>query len=98
MAIEVSKKIEIRDTGVSVTFHKVVPNVFYNIETKMLQANLQSFAQKDKSPLRVKPFRIKIADSASIESEIIKHISNDDNLDIIINGVKPKSPIPTNKK
>jgi hypothetical protein len=96
MLIEISKKIEIRNTGVFLTYHAINPNMFYNSETKTVQANLVSSTQKDKSPIKNARIKFQIKAGEDIETSLVNYIN--DNLDFIINGPMPKNQSVTNIK
>lgn len=90
MAIEISKKIEVRDTGVFVTYHKSNPNVYMNLDKKTVQGTIQSFADKTKAPLKTSSYTIPVKTTANIEDQVSEYLNTDTNLEVLINGKKPK--------
>jgi hypothetical protein len=90
MGFQITKKIELNNSGVFLAVHQLNDNIFYNRETKIVQGTIASFVDATKSPVKASSFRFTLKNAANIDAETESFISDDTNLDIIINGPRPK--------
>lgn len=98
MAFRITKKIELNNSGVFLTVHELNDQIYYTRGTKIVQGSVASYLDIKKSPVRVSSFRFILQNPANIDAETEAFVSDDTNLDIIINGPRPKLTGPQAKK
>lgn len=82
---DITKLIQVRETGVSVTIHRIHPVVTVDLNKKTIQGSVRSFVDKDsKDALKASRFLIPAPKIQDMEEQIITFVK--ENLDYMING------------